>query len=207
MIGRTDSINLYLENGDSISIQNILDNLPVEFTLSNREIINHNLYSDLFDVLLELYADSTTTIDSLQIVTISDISQYDYLLPGIFARNILRQNDLLSFVEPVYLPINLERAPAWDNPNSNIISDQKLLKVFPNPAGHYFIIESDLSERESNSVLFLSDMNGKLIKSIALDNVKSQQVFNTNHLSPGIYILHLYIGEDIIESHKIEIVN
>jgi hypothetical protein len=73
---------IYLENGDSVTVQNILNNIPTELVLTNRETFAHNLYSDLFDILIELQVDSVAAIDSIQEAALLDIAQYNHLLSG-----------------------------------------------------------------------------------------------------------------------------
>jgi hypothetical protein len=196
---------IYLENGDSVIMQNTLNNIPTEFVLTNRETLIHNLYSDLFDVLTELLADSVAAIDSIQEATLLDIAQYNHLLPGIFARNILLKHGLISYIEPVYLPDNLKSTPAWQNAKPDKKTNQKLLKVFPNPAGHYFIIEYDLRESEGRAVMLLSDLTGRLVSSIVPDDKQNQRVISTDPYSSGMYILQLFIDTKLVETHKIEI--
>ena len=107
--------------------------------------------------------------------------------------------------EPVYLPDYLKSTSAWQNAKPNKKTDQKLLKVFPNPAGHYFIVEYDLREIEDKTVMVLSDLNGRLVSSFIPNDKQNQQVISTDTYSPGMYILQLFINNELVETHKIEI--
>jgi hypothetical protein len=196
---------IYLENGDSVTMQNTLNNVTTEFLLTNREIFIHNLYSDLFDILTELQADSVAAIDSIQEAALLNIAQNNYLLPSVYARNILLKHGSITYVEPVYLPDNLKSIPAWQKAKTYKKTNQKLLKVFPNPAGHYFIIEYDLRKTEGKAVILLSDLNGRFVDSFIPNDKQNQQVIGTNTYSSGIYILQLFIDNELVETHKIEI--
>ncbi len=196
---------IYLENGDSVTVQNILNNIPTELVLTTRETFVHNLYSDLFNILIELQSDSVAAIDSIQEAALLNIEQYNHLLTGVYARNILLNHGLISYVEQVYLPDNLKSTPMWQNDKPDKKTNQKLLKVFPNPAGHYFIVEYDLRETEGRAVILLSDLNGRLVGSFIPNDKQNQQVISTDPYSPGIYILQLFIDNELVETHKIEI--
>ncbi len=85
-------------------------------------------------------------------------------------------------------------------------SDFKGIEIFPNPAGHYFIVEYDLRETEGKAVIFLSDLNGRLVGNIIPDGKQNQQLISTNTFAPGMYILQLFINNELMETHKIDII-
>lgn len=127
------------------------------------------------------------------------------MLPGVYARNCLLVYGLTDYSEPVYLSDNMKSAPAWQAIEPPARINQKLLKVFPNPAGSYFIIEYDLRETEGRAILLLSDLTGRSILSMVPEDKQNQQLISTDSYSTGLYILQLFINNELIESHKIEI--
>ena len=195
---------MYLDMEDSLSVVNILNNIPVEFTLNDNQQALHELYDDLFDVLLDIQIDSLG-LDSIQIQTLQDIAANHNKLPGVYARNILVANDLMNYQEPVYLPDNLKSTPTWeyDKPTEQV--EGSLLKVFPNPAGTYFIIEYDIREFEGNALIIISDITGKHVLSFYLEDKQNQRIIVTRAYPAGIYIIQLFINGVLKESSKINI--
>ncbi|MEA3478309.1 MAG: T9SS type A sorting domain-containing protein [Bacteroidota bacterium] len=111
---------------------------------------------------------------------------------------------VINYNEPVYLPNLLQSMPAW-GANSITSEHSNILHVFPNPAGSYFIIEHDLRETYGESILRLSDERGRLISTIEIPDKQNQRVINAGSLSSGIYIVQLFMNNNLIETHKVEI--
>ncbi len=197
---------LYLDYGDSISMQNTLDIIPVEFVLSDKEEITHDLFIDYFDILYEIQMDSICFIDSIQQIALMEIAENSNSLPGIYARNLLINHGLLEYEETVYLPESLKNAPADESPYIPITESQKMINVYPNPAGSYFIIEYDLRESIGEAVIFISDINGRMLDSFMLGDKQNQRLVSTNPFSPGLHILQLFINGELRETHKLQII-
>jgi hypothetical protein len=195
---------LYLDMEDSLSVVNTLNNIPVEFTLDDNQQALHELYYDLFDVLLEIQVDSLG-LDSLNIQTLQDMAANQNKLPGIYARNILVANGLMSYQEPVYLPDNLKSTPAWkyDKPTEQV--EESLLKVYPNPAGSYFIIDYDFRELEGAAMILISNITGKHVFSFYLEDKQNQRVITTKAYPAGMYIIQLFVNGELKEISKINI--
>jgi len=197
---------IYLEQNDSLSIQSTLDNIPQVFILSDRETIVHNLFLDYFGILSELQEDSLASIDSIQELALLNIAQNDHLLTGLYARNHLHGYDLINYIEPIFLPESLKSTPTWGNYKPVSGSNSKLMKIFPNPAGGYFIIEYDLREINGKAVLILSDLNGRRLDSFTIEDKQNQQLLGTSSYPSGMYILQLFINNALIETHKVQII-
>ena len=59
------------------------------------------------------------------------------------------------------------------------LNDFHYLKVFPNPAKDYLIIEYILESAQSNAILQLTDMSGKILSTYQLNNKQDQQIIDT----------------------------
>jgi hypothetical protein len=87
---------------------------------------------------------------------------------------------------------------------TNILSQQNpLTRIYPNPAKDVFTFETAL---ESNSVLEIADLSGRIVKSLKLPAQVIKQEIDIRSLSPGAYFLRLnnglsevYAGTLIIE--------
>ena len=77
------------------------------------------------------------------------------------------------------------------------------LKVFPNPAKDYFIIEFDNAEISKDAVLEITDMLGRKMQSIKINTNKIQ--INTQNFIRGLYHCYLIDNGRIIGRCKISI--
>jgi hypothetical protein len=119
----------------------------------------------------------------------------------LYARNILINLGELNYNEPVFLPSILKVTPIWHKrPESKPTSE---LYIFPNPASSYFIVEYSMESFNNNSLLILTDISGKQIKTIEVSCQQNQIVVPTESLTNGTYILQLLEGSIILQSKKI----
>jgi hypothetical protein len=193
----------YLSEDDSLQVMNTLNSIPVEFDLDDDQQIQHDLYQDLFGILLESKS-NRVGLDSLQIAILLNISQNQNKLPAICARNFLIANGVINFVEPIYLPGNLKNTPGWDYYDP-VFYESSLFKVFPNPSKSYFIIEYDIRKFEGNALFRVSDISGKHFSTIPIGDKQNQHVVSTSGYPVGVYIIQLFINSNLEESKKINI--
>jgi hypothetical protein len=81
----------------------------------------------------------------------------------------------------------------------------KYLKIHPNPAHDYIIIDYSL-EYYKKSLIEITDINGISIKTIEVKNETNQLVIDTRKWNSGIYIATLKNNDKIIENTKFMIV-
>ena len=194
---------IYLCENDSASAFSTLNNIPVEFNLTEKEETTHDFYLDLFDIQWEIASD-TNGIDSLQIAALLEIAGHQYTMPSVYARNILVNAGEIIYNELVYLPDLFKVTPIWHKGNNNVIKPS-LLKVFPNPASSYFIAEYILEDAIEKVYLILTEMNGKPIKTIYLAGKQNQIIVPIRDLPCGIYIIQLVGNKKVLESKKLTI--
>ncbi|RLD45227.1 MAG: hypothetical protein DRI89_01695 [Bacteroidetes bacterium] len=195
----------YLGMKDSANAYNTFYNIAFDFDLNSEQVDEYDLYEDLIDLQWQMMND-TVSPDSTAIETLFDIEQYDRTTPGVFARNILISLGELDYQEPVYVPdfnksapINL---PFWPEE----VHEENLMKLFPNPAGIYFIVEHDLREYDGEITMQVISISGIVIESVALQNKQNQTVITTRNYPSGIYIVQLLVDGMMIEADKITIV-
>jgi hypothetical protein len=194
---------MYLDFNDSINAFNVLNNIPSEFDLSEQELSIHSQYQALFDLLWDKIND-TISLDSIQIKTLFEMSSVSNSLPGIYASNLLIKEGLLDYNEPVYLYDPLKSSSTPDK-KPKLEKSTDCLKLFPNPAGNYFMAEYNLSKEQYPGLISISDIYGKELKLLHLKDKQNQIVIPTQRFAEGIYIVQLYSGNDVIESKKITI--
>lgn len=79
----------------------------------------------------------------------------------------------------------------------------KLLHVFPNPAGNYFIAYYNLMEEMKQLTLIVTGANGKIIHLLKLQDKENQVVISMNDYSAGIYLVNLYSESKLLGSSKV----
>ena len=106
---------------------------------------------------------------------------------------------------PVYLPTNLKKSPVWNKNNGLIQSKESYLKVFPNPAVHFFIIEYHLKDNSNRSTIELLDIHGKILKHWTLRDNQNQIIVSTENLTTGVYMVRMFIDNSLKASTKIAV--
>jgi hypothetical protein len=119
----------------------------------------------------------------------------DQFLPGAYARNLLIAIDSLQYEEPIILPSTLKASKKWQlNDPSHSNYKEYWLKVYPNPADHYFIVEYRTIKSEEQSMnlsITLDDLNGhEIMKYLPYRNF-DQFVITTENLAEGMYFIEL----------------
>ena len=80
------------------------------------------------------------------------------------------------------------------------------IKVQPNPAKDYIIVEYEL-EQQANVTVEINDISGILKFSKNTTGKQDQQLVDTRNWKAGIYIVSLKINGKLIESIKFTIVD
>ena len=93
----------------------------------------------------------------------------------------------------------------WDKTGHAIPPKVSYLKVFPNPAGSYFIIEYDLKDTPGDACIKVSDLTGRVISELTLSDARNQRIYDTRKLSVGIYLIKLFTGNQLLEVKKVNI--
>lgn len=192
---------MYLDQDDSASVDDILNSIPSEFDLTAEESSIHYHYHDLFNILWNVNND-TTGLDSLQIQALNEIANEDKDIPGCYASNLLIKDRLMFYHEPVYIYNEVKSAPIRDEKPETELK-REYLKLFPNPAGNYFIAQFDITGQTSPGRLSISDLMGKELRVINLKKKLNQIVIPTETFQPGTYIVQLYSGIELLSSVKL----
>jgi hypothetical protein len=65
------------------------------------------------------------------------------------------------------------------------------IEATPNPATHYVEFTYELSEIDKEGIIIITDINGKQIKSFAVNYSKGKQAWDTRKIPSGSYIYTL----------------
>ena len=191
----------YLSLNDSSNLFNTLNNIPVDIELTLFQENIHELYEDLFGVLWQTHSD-TIEIDSTHVPLLISIANNYRTFPGVIAMNILISKGVIFYEEPVYFPDYYKSSNATAE-NMNDYKEESILKVFPNPAGNYCIVEYDLSLFDGEATIDIIDAYGRRINSFKPQNIHTQNVISLTGYSSGIYFVKLTLNNSEKESVKL----
>jgi hypothetical protein len=194
---------LFAKQSDSLHAFNTLESIPEEFDLNVNEEIWHSQYEILFNILWSIQS-NTLDLDSTQIQQLFDMYQSNSI-PGIFARNLLIEKQMIFYNEPVYLPDFYKNLFISRKPVDKVENESTYLKVYPNPSGNFFIVEYSLQNISLHSFLELSDLQGRILNQRDLNDLQNQIIVSTEDLTAGIYILRLFTNGYLKESLKVTV--
>jgi hypothetical protein len=172
--------------------------IPQLTDLSIEQMVDYEDYSSLIEILWSLEKDNSG-LDSIKIGQLTDLlarnSKITYL-----ARNVLVENGLMDYTEPIYLSDNLKSAIVIPEKTQNQISCDERLKIFPNPAQDYIIVSYDLCGLTGNFQIIISYLEGRPLFQQKIIGVKNQYIISTEKLSSSLYFIQLASDHNTIET-------
>ena len=198
---------LYAEENDSIDAYNTLDSISIVYDLSSLQQTIHQDYTDYFNLFL---SGENNTIagyepDSSQISGLYLLANSSSIPVSSYARSILCVYDTMIYYEPIILPDMGYKSARNEISQKLDTENECFLKIYPNPAGNFFIVEYVVSEPSFPASLILTDLKGIKIKEIPLFQTHNKIVINTRNINPGVYFCNLVENNIIKELKKIVI--
>lgn len=174
--------------------------IPQLTDLSIEQMVDYEDYSSLIEILWSLEKDNSG-LDSIKIGQLTDLlarnSKITYL-----ARNVLVENGLMDYTEPIYLADELKSMSVNPNKSGDTKSNKSNLIVFPNPAKTYIIVSYDLKERQGKSSISINSIDGKSYYEQYINGNKNQTIISLSGFSEGVYCIQLKNNGEVIESVK-----
>jgi hypothetical protein len=196
---------LSIDQGAWSEAQAALNSIPSVFDLSPNQQAIHQDYLTLFFVLEQLNGDLPAE-GSAQALQLELLAADDENFPGACARNLLFAAGLIEYEEPVILPEEgFKSSEANGDRSDKNTGKPEVLKVFPNPAGDYFIAEYNTDGYIGDVSLFVTDVTGKTLYTSQFSRNRDQVVINTEDWSSGVYQISLMVNGKIIISEKVTI--
>jgi hypothetical protein len=180
----------HLDTDDSAQAFSLLDYIPYSYSLSPQDQQHYDDFYELFG--FQWQSRDSLQFDSLSIQSVQDIAVATHQLSGIYSRNILINQNELNYTEPVYLPSVFKSLVGELETNLELEEEKRNLKVFPNPAGNYFIIEYSIPDNNDQQyAIQIIDIRGKPILFIELQDSQNQLIVPTAEFSNGIHLVQL----------------
>ena len=185
--------------------RDVIDSIPVLFSLTDEELQAHGSMADYFELKEEV---NGLVPDSLQVAALHGLAMDTEGRARVYARNSLLVLGEVEYEEPVLYP-NLEKSAQADLEHETLIKqakDRKQVEVFPNPAGDYMIVKWELEKAAEGLLIRLGNSKGQVVLEMEASGRQNQQLIKTGHLEAGVYVVSLYANGNLIDSEKVSIV-
>jgi hypothetical protein len=190
---------LQLERGEAVQGQATLNSIPSQFTLRPGQVDEHAKLVEYYS-LLATFAGSAP--DSAAVQALYDLSQQEPYHAAMYATNMLIALGEVQYEEPVIMPDYLKSARAsGSQPGVDKTRKPQMLKVKPNPAKDFIIVEYEL-ETGGNILIEVTDMSGKPVHSMQAINARDEVTIDTRNWKPGAHIVTLKLNGKPVESVK-----
>ena len=199
----------YLAKGELQLAQDTLQAIDDNYELDT-QALNEHIQLEAYMVLQVQLAQGNINIYQLstaQKASLYNIHQNSNGRAGAWAMNILRTVDTLSYKENYLLPTvgNKTGIVKRKRPDNKVFESNKL-KVYPNPAKDYVIVEYQLAGDADKAVIKVIDNNGFIRQTIEPQNNHGFTVIDTRSLETGTYICHVSANDELVGVAKFIII-
>ena len=192
---------LYLNDNKENEYQNTLDILQSMAISELGRMEEVNNYLKYFEAFTNIKENGIEKISNDNIQTLFDVMYSESSFISAYARNVLIWLGLVNYQEPILSIENQKNLP-YQKANTKL--SNAYLKVYPNPAKDYVVIE--YKDVTSGANLIITDVFGKIAYSNKLAGQNDQILIETSTWNAGLYYCRLLVNEKNIDVKKISIV-
>jgi hypothetical protein len=199
---------LHIKRGELQSGLDVINAIPNQFGLQGDELASHQEMVNYCNLVVDLInADKTILeVDSTQLNQLLAMEATQQGQASVYARNILLALNEIEYDEPILMPDLMKSSQAYEEHVELLkVEPPKQIEVYPNPSDDYVIISYKLEMEKPGYSIRITDLNGKTMKPIDIDNMEDQIVIDTQNWKPGIYISTLELNGNPVESIKFTI--
>ena len=173
----------------------VMDRLPVEFRLKEKEISEKDRTKQYITILQGYRTNERTEaeLNENELNQLRTLAFEQYDRPAEWAQNIL----CFGYAEcrPPRTGGEGEGVPkAMRIPADQQVTETSAFSVYPNPAGSWANFLYDLKGTPEQAFLAIRDITGKEVVRIPLDRTEGQTVWDTRAVTPGTYTVELVNG-------------
>jgi hypothetical protein len=202
----------YLQSGDTINLNTTLAAIPSTFILDSQQSLAHEHYLSWFSVMKKMVKEGKTIfdIDSSTVVSVQALFSNATEPVRSYSRNILIARGSMIYHEPILLPDPLKSGKEKRQYKAGKFTDKSYLKLFPNPARQYVIVEYNLKDKFTANCqisLIISSVDGTALLRRNLFKQQDQDVIATSSVPNGAYICSLTVDGRILDAIKFIVIN
>lgn len=201
---------LYLATKDTSSADSIVLAMNTKFNLDNSKIEEKQSFVDFINIKKRIIRDSLCKPDSVALSGFEQINNTGFGLAVNISQSYLYEGGLIDIYYPHYKidSITTKSAKRSNGKDNLEMYEEGLgkLRVKPNPAKNYFIVEYELPDKTSHAILKIQSLNGINCFSSKVNGKKNEIAINSEKMTSGIYIVTLESGFNVLLSCKVNIV-
>lgn len=193
-----------LFKGNPSAAQQVINNIPSEFTLDASEQSLHTRYSTLLNELIEFENNQAIVLEPGAAIyeVLLQLSTSGEDKPAALSRNILLSENLISYEEPIKIDDGLKSMPIY-KPELKAVQSQKF-RVFPNPANTFITVSWNVPGQVTNT-LMIHDANGRQVLTRPLQGQHNEAIVDITGFVNGTYAVILSQGGKTIAAETLVI--
>ncbi len=192
---------LSMEQGAWSAGLTILYGIPAQYNLSAEQQNGHERIIEFCELISSFDGYST---DSTGVQELTSIMESENGAASMYALNMLIDLEEVNYEEPIEMPDFMKSAAetgTFYSLNNSSNGMTRMLRVMPNPAEDYIIVEYNL-EMQEEGIISIADVTGKPVYSVQVSNPKDQLTLDTRNWKRGIYIAALKTRGILKETFK-----
>ena len=201
----------YLSQKDTLGVNNTLNNIPSQFSLTPEEATSHQSYLTYFGVMKSVASQgkSITDMSPSQLALIQSLMENGIDPVQSLSRNVLIANNLYSYTEPIILPDETKSAKQKTPIKTGKIITESFMKLFPNPANQYLIVEYNFKDKFTTGQfgeITITTIQGQKIIHKLIYKSTDQVLITTSTLPVGTFLCTLTLSGKVLETQRFIIV-
>jgi len=201
----------YLGKKDTSGVRTTMNNIPSHFSLTPEETSLYQSYLTYFGIMNNLAAQGKTITDMSpsQLATMQSLMENGSDPVQSLSRNVLIANNLFSYTEPIILPDETKSAKQKTPIKAGKITTVSFMKLFPNPANQYFVIEYNFKDKFNTGQtgeITITTLKGQKVLHKLINNSTDQVLITTSALPVETYLCTLSLSGKVLETQRFIIV-
>lgn len=189
---------------DALAVANMM---PQLYGYDNEALIKHNYYMDMLNLQINLAQQNRSIyeLDSTEVINLVAIAENSKGIAGSQAKGILE----FAYGYEYCNCLNLADTTGYKS--SGKISPNDISEMYgfnvsakPNPASEWIGFNFTLPYNQSEGIIKITDVSGKLITTLNITGNRGQKVWDTREIKQGIYFYTLMV-DGISKTGKIVI--
>jgi hypothetical protein len=186
----------YLNAGNYTDAMALANMMPALYDYSNSDIVEHNYFMEMLNLQISLYNGQRTIFDfdSTEVNNLIYIAENSKGTAAAQAKSILEFAYGHHYCNCIHADSSGYKSSSMLNQNS---FEQLLgieISVEPNPAKEWAAFSFTLPDNESEGIIQISDIEGKLVESLPICGKQGQIIWDTRTIKPGAYFYTLNVS-------------
>lgn len=203
---------IYLQQNNTGQMNNTLNSLPANFSLSNSQAAELQNISAYYQMLATAKNDNRgiNQLNETEINQLWDFRNDSADMASAWARNILVYLNELDYTPPIILPETDNKSTLIEKPFEIEVPNDEFgsIKLYPNPAKDYIVCDYNIKIPYNTAQLLITEASsGKNIRTRFLELAKNAETIDLGGLIPGSYIASLRTDDTIIYSVTFNIIH